>query len=170
MLTEKEETKLGTLVELSEAIEKMVGDDETLVKIGLNFIHKLNTHLDSHEEISESIFDPNKIAEQCWPYARDPPSLEALSVPRTVFQTKELRKGNSSNFEADILSIIQRSIGKKVKMSDLRKISSIISKKISVPLKKRSTQSKKRIIEWLCVNWEKAEPHLNESVMLIQEN
>ena len=166
----KAESKLETIEKLSEAIERIIGDDEILVKIALNFTHKLNDHLDSVEGISGPLFDPSKIVEHCWPYARNPPSLEDLSVPRTVFQTKELRKGNSSNFEADILSLIQRSLGKKVKMSDLRKIASVISKKISVPLKKRSTQSKKRIIEWLYTNWEKAEPHINESVLLIQEN
>ncbi|KAH0786478.1 hypothetical protein GPJ56_009549 [Histomonas meleagridis] len=165
----KTETKLEIIEKLSEAIEKIISDDEILIKIAINFAHKLNDHLDANEEINGPLFDSTKIAEYCWPYAKDPPTLEDLSVPKTFYQTKELKKGVSSDFETEILSNIQKAFGKKVKMSDLRKIASIISKKTSIPLKKRYTKSKKRIIEWMYVNWEKVEPHLKNTIVYIQE-
>ena len=154
----------NTIHDISKSIEEIICDDELLAKITINFLSQLNQNLYS-KNLSNNI-SSSKIIETCWPYSQNPLEEKELSISPMIYCEKELKKDLSNEFEAKIYTILQKSFGKKVTVANLLDVALTSSKVISIPLRRKSTHSKQRIIQWLYQNWEKIQPRIDEIISL----
>lgn len=160
----KHEKSISTISDVAQSIEDLVCDDELLAKITLNFLAQLNESIDTNN--TKYQISGSHILRTCWPYANNPPDESELVTAPMAYQKKEMKLSASNTFETKVLTILQKHLNKRVSVSNLLDFAFAAAKVTGIPLKRKFTHSKQRIIQWLFENWEHVEPHVEEAIAL----
>ena len=157
--------KVPSLADLATSIDQISGDDEITTKLVLKFVTSLNAALEGGGPF-DSFYDAAHIGATFWPYASPPEIRISRSAP--VSQPVSLRRTIKVD-SMPILNRIQQAAGRKMLQSDLAGLGKLISDEINVPLKKKTKQSKARILEWMGACWERIEPNIEEYIRKFKE-
>lgn len=129
-------------------IEKIAGDDEIISKIVLSYLRELEEHLDRNHAPSDHFYQ--NIITAHWPYSAKPPTAAELGLlPREDVRPPPVPPTPETSVQDNYLTQIQKALGKKVKGEELVSLCRFISKQLNIPLHKKSTVSKARLLAWL---------------------
>ncbi|OHS98213.1 hypothetical protein TRFO_35451 [Tritrichomonas foetus] len=159
--------RVPTIQDIADSIEQICGDDEITSKIVLKYITSLNTALQNGGPF-ESFIDPSTISSYFWPYG-PPPDINIQSTPKQVEPFISRRHTIKDN-TLPILNKMQQEMGRKLLQQDLIVIGKMISSELSIPLKKKTRQSKARILEWIASNYDAIDPVLLSFVQRFRES
>ena len=164
--------KQFTLEEITQKIPNLINDDEILYKLTLNFLANLQDSL-SHPDNMKDFQNSQEIINSCWPYSFENNNQDLNSQEKTNNQTNIIQDSNYKSKKRhtlesqhlNILILIQRKFGDKIKLSELAVLAKNLSIRTNIPCRKKDRLSKERITIWLSHNWKIFEPLLDEELL-----